>query len=79
MSQQNDDRSSRLEDAGRKIGRKFGEAERRIQQELDEVITYLDKEVVPTVRTHSSRGLRVAADKLSKLADYMDQQKSQKP
>lgn len=68
-----------MEDTGRKIGRKLGEAEQRIREELQEVIDYLDKEVVPTVRDQSSRGLRVAADKLSKLADYMDQQRRQKP
>jgi hypothetical protein len=26
------------------------------------------------VREHSSRGLRIAADKLAKFADFMDQQ-----
>jgi len=64
-----------MEDTGRRIGRKLGEAERRIQEELQQVIDYLDKEVVPTVRNESSRGLRVAAEKLSKLADFMDQQR----
>lgn len=71
-------RASRMEETGRRIGRKLGEAERRIQEELQQVIDYLDKEVVPTVRNQSSRGLRTAADKLSKLADLMDQQRRQK-
>ena len=72
-------RASRMEETGRRIGRTLGEAERRIQEELLQVIDYLDKEVVPTVRNESSRGLRTAADKLSKLADFMDQQRRQKP
>jgi hypothetical protein len=69
----------RMEDTGRRIGRTLGEAERRVQEELQQVIDYLDKEVVPTVRKQSSRGLRTAAEKLSKLADLMDQQRRPKP
>ena len=77
--EKNRNRTSRMEEAGRTIGRKLGEAERRVQEELQQVIDYLDKEVVPTVRDESSRGLRIAAEKLSKLADLMDQQRRQKP
>jgi hypothetical protein len=69
----------RMEETGRRIGRTLGEAERRVQEELQQVIDYLDKEVVPTVREQSSRGLRTAAEKLSKLADLMDQQRRPKP
>ncbi len=72
-------RASRMEETGRRIGRTLGEAERRVQEELQQVIDYLDKEVVPTVRNQSSRGLRTAAEKLTKLADFMDQQRQPKP
>ena len=72
------DTKKRMEETGRRIGQKLGEAERRIQEELQQVINYLDKEVVPTVREQSSRGLRTAAEKLSKLADLMDQQNRRK-
>jgi hypothetical protein len=72
-------RASRMKETGRRIGRTLGEVERRIQEELQQVIEYLDKEVVPTVRDQSSRGLRTAAEKLSKLADLMDQQRRPKP
>jgi len=72
-------RASNLEETGRKIGRQLGEAQRTFQQQLQQVIDYLDKEVVPTVRNESSRGLRIAADKLSKLADLMDEQRRKKP
>ena len=64
-----------MEETGRRIGRTLGEAERRIETDLQAVIDYLDKEVVPTVRNESSRSLRVAAEKLTKLADFMDQQR----
>lgn len=72
------DTKKRMEETGRRIGQKLGEAERRIQEELQQVIDYLDKEVVPTMREQSSRGLRTAAEKLSKLADLMDQQNRRK-
>jgi len=68
-------RASRMEETGRTIGRTLGEAQSRIQEDLQSVIDYLDKEVVPTVRNESSRSLRVAAEKLTKLADFMDQQR----
>jgi hypothetical protein len=70
---------SRLQDAARKLDEKVSEAERRIQGELDQIITYMDQEVVPSVRTHSSRALRVAAEKMSRLADFMDTNPPRKP
>lgn len=79
MKRNPSNRASNLEEAGRRIGRQLGEAERRFQKELQSVIDYLDQEVVPTVRNESSRGLRVAAEKLSKLADFMDEQRRHKP
>ena len=72
-------RASNLEETGRRIGRQIGEAQRTFQEQVQQVIDYLDKEVVPTVRNESSRSLRVAAEKLSKLADLMDEQKKRKP
>ena len=75
MKKHSSSRASRMEETGRTIGRTLGEAERRIQNDLQQVIDYLDKEVVPTVRNESSRGLRTAAEKLTKLAEFMDQQR----
>jgi hypothetical protein len=50
------------------------EATTRIDRESEKLIAYLNDEVVPAVLEHSSRGLRIAAEKLSKFADFMDQQ-----
>ena len=47
----------------------------RVERELKDLIGYLNDEVVPAVRVESTRALRVAANKLAKLADYMDQAK----
>lgn len=46
-----------------------------LERESAELIDYLNREVVPAVREHSTKALRVAADKLRELADYMDEAK----
>ncbi|PYX36048.1 MAG: hypothetical protein DMG73_11615 [Acidobacteria bacterium] len=48
-----------------------------LEKETAELINYLNNEVVPAVRSHSTKALRIAAEKLSRLADYMDQHKAQ--
>lgn len=55
------------------FNRKVGEATERIEKEAAELINYLNDEVVPAVRQHSTQALRIAADKLQKLANYIDQ------
>ena len=55
------------------FNRKVGEATERIEKEAAELIKYLNDEVVPAVRQHSTQALRIAADKLQKLANYIDQ------
>jgi hypothetical protein len=54
----------------------FAGASTRVQKDLDEAIRYLNDEVVPKVRSGSTRALRTAATKLAKLADLMEQQKN---
>jgi hypothetical protein len=56
--------SEKWEEFGRKVGR-----------ELGEIVNYIDKDVVPTVREHSTQGLRTAAEKLLQLAEYMEKHK----
>jgi hypothetical protein len=53
-------------------GRKLEEAARRMEQETEKFIQYLNDEVVPQVREHSSRGLRKAAKELANFADYLE-------
>ena len=71
-------RSSRRESSAR-WEEKLSEAEQRVQKELAEIVDYLDREVVPNVRRHSSRALRKVADKLHNLATYMDEHPPDKP
>jgi hypothetical protein len=58
-----------FEDAGRKLG----EAARLLEQETEKFIRYLNDEVVPEVRQHSSRGLRRASQELAKFAEYLEE------
>lgn len=61
---------------GRKLDEEFGDASRKVEQESERVISYLNDEVVPSIRNHSSKALRVAAEKLQKLAEFMDKSRS---
>jgi hypothetical protein len=73
MNQQNDPKTKApFERIGRKLDEEFGGAAEKIEREGERVIAYLNNEVVPSIRNHSSKALRVAAEKLSRLAEYMD-------
>jgi hypothetical protein len=56
------------------FNRKVEEAAERLERESAEFIKYLNDEVVPAVRQRSTKALRIAAEKLTHLADYMEQQ-----
>ena len=68
--------SSPFESFGRKVDEQFSNVAPRVEEEVRKVIAYLNDEVVPAVRQHSTKALRVAAEKMSKLADYLDEVKS---
>jgi F0F1-type ATP synthase membrane subunit b/b' len=70
------DFNRKVEDASARVNRKVGETTERIEKEAADVIKYLNDEVVPAVRQHSTQALRVAADKLRELANYMDQHRT---
>jgi hypothetical protein len=64
--------------AGQKLDETIGEAAKRIEAETRQLIDYINDEVVPLVRQHSTTGLRVASDKLKEFADYMESTKKDK-
>ena len=70
------DFNRKVEDASARVNKSVAEAAERIEKETAEFITYLNDEVVPAVRQHSTKALRVAAEKISRLADYLDEVKS---
>jgi hypothetical protein len=77
MSPQDDpQKNSRFESFGRKLDAEFGEATEKVEREADRVITYLNNEVVPAIRNHSSNALRIAAEQLNRLAEFMDRSRS---
>ena len=67
-----------FEDTGRKVDATLRDAADRIEQEIQKAIRYLNDEVVPQVRVHSSRGLREASDQLRKLAENLDKHRDNK-
>ena len=58
------------------FNQKVEQAADRLEKESVEFIKYLNDEVVPAVRAGSTKALRVAADKMARLADYMEQNQS---
>ena len=65
----------KVEDAGARVNQKVADVSERLERETAELITYLNNEVVPAIRAHSTKALRLAADKLAKMADYLDEHK----
>ncbi len=71
------DFSRKVEDASSRVSQTINEATERLEKEIPEFIKYLNDEVVPAVRTHSTRALRVASQKLADFADFMEQHPTQ--
>ncbi len=65
--------SKKVEAAGKKLGRSLEKT--GLDKEAENIISYLNDEVVPAVRSHSTQALRTAARKLAQFADYMDRQR----
>ena len=51
---------------------KFEELGRKLDHEVEELIRWLNDDVVVAARSHSSRAVRAAAEKMPRLADQMD-------
>lgn len=63
----------KVEEASARFGKSVAEATETIEKESADLLNYLNDEVVPAVRQHSTKALRVAAEKLTRLANYMEQ------
>ncbi|HZL66613.1 MAG TPA: hypothetical protein VFC29_04705 [Candidatus Limnocylindrales bacterium] len=64
--------------AGAKLDDVLGDASKRIEEETKTLIAYINNELVPAIREHSSNGMRMASEKLKQAADMMDAGKKQK-
>jgi hypothetical protein len=67
------DFNRKVEETTGRVGKTVGETTERLEKEASDFIKYLNNEVVPAVRQHSTKALRVAAQKMQELANYMDQ------
>jgi glutamyl-tRNA reductase len=66
------DFNRKVEEASARLNQSINEVATSFEKETAELIEYLNQEVVPAVRQHSTKALRVAAEKLARLADYME-------
>ena len=62
----------KVEDASARVGKSVADAADRLEKEIPEFINYLNNEVVPAVRQHSTKALRAASLKLAEFAEYME-------
>ena len=76
MNPEDGSKKAPFERMGRKLDQEFGDAAQKLEREKERVITYLNNEVVPAIRNHSSKALRIASEQLNKLAEYMDKNSS---
>ncbi|HVO82570.1 MAG TPA: hypothetical protein VMT28_17710 [Terriglobales bacterium] len=67
------DFNRKVEEASARVNKSVAEAAEHWEKETAELVAYLNDEVVPAVRQHSTKALRIAAEKLARLADYMDE------
>jgi len=67
-----DDFNHKVEGASARVSKTINDAAERLEKEIPDFIKYLNDEVVPAVRSRSSQALRVASQKLSDFADYME-------
>ncbi len=64
----------KVEDASERFNRSVANIAATLEKETAELVAYLNDEVVPAARTHSSKALRVASEKLSQFADFLETQ-----
>lgn len=62
--------------ASARVNKAVGDTTERLEKEAADLIKYLNDEVVPAVRQHSTKALRTAAEKMTELADFMEKHSS---
>ncbi|MGA7381479.1 MAG: hypothetical protein WBX03_11560 [Terriglobales bacterium] len=66
------DFNRKVEEASARLNQSIHEVTANFEKETAELVDYLNQEMVPAVRQHSTKALRIAAEKLGRLADYME-------
>ena len=67
------DPNQKAEDASARFNRTVKETTDRLEKEAAEFVKYVNDNLVPNVRQQSTKALRIAAEKLQQLANYMEQ------
>jgi hypothetical protein len=62
----------KVEEASVRFNRSVENIADTLEKETASLAVYLNDEVIPAVRTHSSKALRTAAGKLSAFADFLE-------
>jgi glutamyl-tRNA reductase len=75
VNEQNKNANRRFQTAGERLDDILGDASTRIEEETQTLINYINDELVPAIRQHSSKALRVASEKLQQAADQMESNK----
>ena len=79
MTEQNKNARRPFQTAGERLDNVLGDASQRIEEETQLLIKYINDELVPAIREHSTTALRIASEKLAQAADHMDSRKQNKP
>jgi hypothetical protein len=66
------DFNRKVEEASARLNHSISEVATNLEKETADLVEYLNQEVVPAVRQHSTKALRIAAEKLTELANYME-------
>ena len=67
-----------FENFGRKVDESFQSAKPKVEAELQRLVHFINDEVVPDVRREGSQDLRIAAEQMQKLAEFLESNKSGK-
>jgi len=70
------DLNRKVEEASSRLNQSIADVASNLEKESAELISYLNNEVVPAVRQHSTKALRIASEKLARMADYLDSHRS---
>lgn len=66
------DFNRKVEEATVRLNKSVAEFTATLEQETAELVKYFNDEIVPEARQHSTKALRLASEKLARLADYME-------
>jgi len=64
--------------AGERLDDMLGDTTKRIEEETQTLIAYINDELVPAIHDHSSKALRIASEKLTQAAEMMEADKQRK-